>query len=630
MLRTRLPVRHVHATVQPARRGVSMVVGMFTLTACMAGVAFSVDIGMISLAQTRMQGATDAAALAAAMEITHAIQTSGPEVSNVFAYALDKARTTGVDVAHANGVYVNPDVDVVFGRRSKNDVTGQWEMNWNVDPSKTNAVKIIARRDNADLAQPDGKVPALFSAVLGNKGSVVRAASIAYIEPRDMVVVHDFSRSMNFDSYFSNEVTTPLPQAQIEDNLLTVWNDLQPLSLGNMTFTPVYISSTKSNTGATATVTFKGKSVSVTANTAIKSYRLYYSDGSSGSNTSISNETTTAATWSHSSKRINRVDLTIRRVGSTTQTWSLSHLYDTATISAALGLSSTPYPYAAGSWSGYYSFVQTNSLLTPYGYNDKYGGLTFLNYLMKSYPSYNECKDFWKTRHYPFHAIKEGHELLCDFLDELKFDDYLGMVSYDASHRIETTLDGSNPEFPSVDISATPITNDYAAVKNLMHYKQAAYYSDSTNMSGGLMDGIALLDNHKRDGSRPAILLMTDGNANVYDSGMSTSLPSGWDWNQLTDYDGDGVANYSTSTASKTVVLRQVKFAVDKGYTIHTICVGNDADTELLKAIAFIGGGQFIHVPGGQSVSDMETQVKAAFTKIAAAVPPARLVGPVD
>lgn len=626
MLRSSAPVRRVRSSPQPERRGVSMVVGMFTLTACMAGVALSVDLGVVSLARTRMQGATDAAALAAAMEITHAVQNSGPGVSNVFTYALQQARATGVKVAEANGVYVNADVDVVFGRRSKN-AAGQWEMNWSVEPSKTNAVKIIARRDNSDLAQPDGKVPALFSAVMGNKGSIVRAESIAYIEPRDMVVVHDFSRSMNFDSYFSDEVSSPLPKAQIESNLQLVYDDLQPLDLGSMTFAPRYISSTKTSSGATTTLTFKGKSVSVTSNTAIKSYRLYYTDGSSGSSTTISNESTMSATWSHSSKRINKVDMTIRKVGSSSQTWSQTHNYDTATISADLGLTSKPYPYASGSWSGYYSYVQTNAGLTSPGYTDQYGGLTWLCYQMKYYPSYFETKDFWKTRHYPFHAIKEGHELLCDFLTELKFDDALGMVSYDSSHRIETTISNNNPEMPYVNISATPITRDFDAVKQLMHYKQCAHYSDSTNMSGGMLEAISLLDNHKRDGSRPAILLMTDGNANVYDSGMSTSLPAGWNWNQMTDYNGDGYADYTTSTASKTVVLRQVKFAVDKGYTIHTICVGNDADTGLLKAIAFIGGGQFIHVPGGQSVSDMEAQVELAFTKIAASVPPARLVG---
>ncbi|WLD10160.1 pilus assembly protein TadG-related protein [Planctellipticum variicoloris] len=626
MHRSSAPVRKVNSPPQPKRRGVSMVVGMFTLTACMAGVAFSVDLGMVSLVRTRMQGATDAAALAAAMEITHAIQTSGPDVVNVFDYALQQARSTGVSVAQANGVYVNPDVDVVFGRRSKNDVTDQWEIDWNVAPSKTNAVKIIARRDNPNLAEPDGKVPALFSAVMGNKGSIVRAESIAYIEPRDMVVVHDFSRSMNFDSYFSDEVSSPLSKEQIESNLLTVYNDLQPLDLGSMTFAPRYISSTKSNSGATTTITFKGKSVAVTSNTAIKSYKLYYTNNTTSTG-SVSGESTTSATWSNSSKRINRVDVTVRKVGSSSQNWTLSHYYDTATISADLGLSSKPYPYASGSWSGYYSYVQSNAGLTSPGYTDMYGGMTWLSYQMKNYPSYFETKDFWKTRHYPFHAIKEGHVLLCDFLTDLKFDDYLGMVSYDSSHRIETKLSDSNPDMPLVDISTTPLTNDYGSVKQLMQYKQAAHYSDSTNMSGGMLEAISLLDNHKRDGSRPAILLMTDGNANVYDNGLSTSLPYGWDWNQMTDYDGDGNANYTTSTASKTVVLRQVKFAVDKGYTIHTICVGNDADTDLLKAIAFIGGGQFIHVPGGQSVADMEAQVEAAFTKIAAAVPPARLVG---
>jgi hypothetical protein len=73
-------------------------------------------------------------------------------------------------------------------------------------------------------------------------------------------------------------------------------------------------------------------------------------------------------------------------------------------------------------------------------------------------------------------------------------------------------------------------------------------------------------------------------------------------------------------------VLKKVKEAVDKGYKVHAISVGVDADRDLLKAVAFLGNGCYVDVPGGSSVSDMEDQLRAAFTKIASAVPPARLV----
>lgn len=615
----------------PARNGVFLVVAAVALTAVLAFVAFSVDLGVVSLTKTRMQNATDAAALAAAMEITNALQTADTNVTDVFAYALEQARTTGANVAQMNGIYVNPNTDVIFGKRTYNPANETFSTSWNVGETQVNVVKVIARRTENDTTLPDGKVPGIFSSALGHTGTPLTAESVAYIEPRDIVVVHDFSRSMNFDSYYNDEQSVMLPQATIEANMQMVWDDLG-LTLGTMTYLPQYISKTQSNTGANGTVTFKGKTVDVTTNTKIKSVKLTFTDNYTQT-FNISNETTTSGTWQgtggNANKRIKQVDLTIRKVGSSSQSWTLSpHYYNTSTIQQALGLSSVSYPYSGGSWSEYFSFVQSNQGLINFGKQDMYGGQTFVCYLLRSRPKYSDTKDLWKTRHYPFHAIKEGHELLCNYLTELGFDDQLGMVSYDSNHRQETSISDTNPDTPDVDISSDPITNDFDSVNKLMKYKQAAHYSFATNMAGGMKDAIALLDAHKRGGSRPAILLMTDGNGNTLDSGESTSLPSGWDWNSLFDYNGDGVADYSTTNDSAKVTLKYVKEAVDKGYVIHCISVGVDADKNLLEAIAWLGNGYHINVPGGTSVADMEATMKEAFAKIAAAVPPARLTPP--
>lgn len=609
------------------RRGIFLVVGAVCLAACLMFVAFSVDLGVISLTKSRLQNGTDTAALAAAMEITHALSTAGQDVGNVLAYAQQQARTVAVNVAALNGVYVDSSVDVIFGRRYYNAASGTYAYEWNPAGGNANCVKVVARRTNSNTTAPDGRVPGIFSTVGGHTGTAVRAEAIAYIEPRDMVVVHDFSRSMNFDSYFSDETGNSLTQSQIEANLAMVWDDLQPLTLGTMAYTPQYMSQTKSNSGASGTVTFKGTSVSVTTNTKIKTVKLEFTNGDTQT-FNISNESTVSGTWSgtgsKSGKRISEVTLTIRKVGSSSQSWTLSsHQYYSTNIKSAFGLTGS-YPFSGGSWDSYVDFVQTNDGLEDYGYNDKYGGMTFVCYLLRSRPSFSDTNVLWKTRHYPFHAIKEGHEILCNFLDDLGFDDHLGMVSYDTSHRVETTLSGTG--FPSVNISSKPITNDYTAINNLMHYKQAAHYSNSTNMGGGLKEAITLLDTHKREGSRPAIVLMTDGNANTWDSGENSSLPAGWNWNTITDYDGNGAADYTTSNDYARNVLKYVKQAADKGYSVHAISVGADADRNLMRAIAFVGGGYWIDVPGGLSASDMEEDLKDAFAKIAAAVPPARLV----
>lgn len=71
---------------------------------------------------------------------------------------------------------------------------------------------------------------------------------------------------------------------------------------------------------------------------------------------------------------------------------------------------------------------------------------------------------------------------------------------------------------------------------------------------------------------------------------------------------------------------RLVNEAVDKHYTVHAISVGADADRDLLRAVAWLGSGEYLDVPGGSSVAEMEGQMRAAFAKIAAAAPAPKLV----
>lgn len=514
-----------------------------------------------------------------------------------------------------------------MGKRSYNSGTQTFSFTWNVPNDQVNAVKVVARRTEADKTKPDGKLPGIFSSAFGHPGVALTTESIAFIEPRDIVVVHDFSRSMNFDSDYTDSPSLKLSESQINSNLQLVWNDLQPLNVGTMTFEPQYAWKTQATSGANATVTFKGTSVSITTNTKIKTVVLTFDNGSTQT-FNISNNTTTSGTWAVTNgKPITAARVTIRKVGSNSQNWTLAqHVYDKSTIKSCFGINSVSYPYTSGSWDDYINFVQTDSGLTFYNKLHLYGGKTFLSYVMRYKSSYSECDQLWKTRHYPFHAIKQGHQLLCDYLAELDFNNHLGMVSYDTSHRWKTTMSGTG--MPSVNISSQPITNDFTAVNNLMKYKQASHWGDSTNMAGGMKDALALLDAHKRPGTRPAILLMTDGNGNVLDANETPGQVDNWNWNDLFDYDGDGNKDFQTENQHAKVTMKYVQQAVDKGYTVHTISVGADADTETLKAIAWLGNGHYINVPGGMDVTQMEETVKAAFAKIAASVPPARLMKP--
>ena len=298
-----------------------------------------------------------------------------------------------------------------------------------------------------------------------------------------------------------------------------------------------------------------------------------------------------------------------------------------AAVKQAFGLNGVSYPYPSGSWDEYINYVRSNKALRSKGFAEMYGGLTFVQFILRQKSAHSQTPALAWTRHYPFHAIKLGHSLLCDFLDDLGFDDHVGMVSYDTYHRIESYQNEAG--MPAVDITSKPLSNNYQAVNDLMAYKQANHYYAATNIGGGMRDAVSLLDNHGRNGARPNILLMTDGNANTTDG--STSLPPGWEsWGD--GFDGPGTTyrvdhdspSYSVLNARRSL-WHEVHQAVSKGYTVHTIAVGADADWRTMKAIAHYAGGEFLYVPGG-STQQMEENMMLAFHKIAGLVPPAKLL----
>ena len=142
---------------------------------------------------------------------------------------------------------------------------------------------------------------------------------------------------------------------------------------------------------------------------------------------------------------------------------------------------------------------------------------------------------------------------------------------------------------------------------------QAGEYNGWTAMGDGILKARELLvgvasnpndDGYTRYGARPTMIVMTDGQTNQKPSNWR--LPATFKWKDWTDYDGDGIANYSTTDNNKRYAFWEATEAIKRGITIHTIAVGDGADRDLMKAIAFAGGGVYIDVPGGSSVEEME------------------------
>ncbi len=94
-----------------------------------------------------------------------------------------------------------------------------------------------------------------------------------------------------------------------------------------------------------------------------------------------------------------------------------------------------------------------------------------------------------------------------------------------------------------------------------------------------------MLDNSKRPGTRPTIVLTTDGLAN---RNLATPFRTGGTGTHLLDYDGNGTADYTTNNAAAQYTLMKAKEAVDVGYTIHCMTVGLGADQQSVTAIAWL------------------------------------------
>ncbi len=565
-----------------SRRGIIIVLTGFTLIAVFAFVALSVDSGRIVLTETRMQNAVDAASLAAAQEITAAVyaagQGQGSATIDANSIAVDAAKTMAEQVAAANGVFIDPAVDVHFGKRVYDAATGTWPIEWNATPF--NVVQVQARRTESDATAPDGQLPLAFGWAVGRSQVPIQTSATAFVEARDLVVVLDFSASMNDDS----SLNSSLGQSQAEQSLDAMWDALQA-----------------------ADPKWPGGSTSKFTATGFGEVDSYYGTYHSSSDTNTI----------YNALRLNETD----------SSGNLKYPFPQAgRYSSGLPKSKPSDSTSAWRWKDYIKHVKNKSGT----YRKRYGYRTLMDYFQEKRYGANLSEDLWRTPHYPFHAIKEGATLFLDFLTDLDFGDEVGLVSYGKWAVQEMT---HNDGEVNIDITANPITPDYATINEIQRRHQAGDYNGWTGMGDGILKGRELLvgvasdpndDGYSRYGARPTMIIMTDGQTNQGPSGWS--LPGGFNWDDWTDYDGDGIADYTTSDWKKQYSFWEATQAIERGITLHTMAVGAGADRDLMEAIAFAGGGIFISVPGGSTVAAMESQLLDAFRFIASKVPPAKLV----
>ncbi len=185
-------------------------------------MALALDVGYVYVMQADLQAATDAAALAGASGLT-----TSP----------DEAYQRAVEYAAKNSVNGAPLVlqpgDVQVG--TWDSATSQFTP---TSPSSSEVPYAIQVTGHL-TADRGSAVDLFFAKLLGKNSADVVTSSTAVFGSRDIVLVLDYSGSMNDDSELRH--VARLGRSEIEQNLLNIWHDLGSPQYGNMQFEPVYI-----------------------------------------------------------------------------------------------------------------------------------------------------------------------------------------------------------------------------------------------------------------------------------------------------------------------------------------------------------------------------------------------------
>ncbi len=157
-----------------SRRGAIAILAVVLLVAVFAFVSLTVDVGHMAVVRTQLQGAADAAALAAAQDIP-----LGADAVTATAQSMamrNKAAGSSVTLSES-------DVELGFFDFSTKAFVA--------DPSSANAVRVTTRVADEKL---------FFSSIMGTNTFDMNASAIGMLNPRDIVFVVDLSGSMNDDT----------------------------------------------------------------------------------------------------------------------------------------------------------------------------------------------------------------------------------------------------------------------------------------------------------------------------------------------------------------------------------------------------------------------------------------------
>lgn len=169
------------------RRGSVLVLAAVFVIVILAITAFSIDLGYISVTKAQMRNAADAAALAAAIELTDGLGIAPTKSTSAVVTSASSAAKT-VAGLQRNGdqasTLLKTDRDVRYGQMSWNSAKSKWDKSWGTSPF--NLVETTIHRDQAKsggTASADGRLPLFFAAAVGYRDTAMSTVAEAALYP---------------------------------------------------------------------------------------------------------------------------------------------------------------------------------------------------------------------------------------------------------------------------------------------------------------------------------------------------------------------------------------------------------------------------------------------------------------
>jgi hypothetical protein len=534
----------------------------------MGFIALSVDVGYMSNVQTEMDRAVDAGALAGAGALPE-----GPAEADAVARMFVAMNPVGNQPLSGGELTVEP---------------GHWNetsRTFSAGGPLPLAVRVFAARDD--------QRPLFFARVWGKDRFALRSSAIAMYQPRDIMVVLDYSASMNDDSEFRS--IPVLGRETIEDNLQLIYTELGSPAYGTLAFQPnwmtvpgaepinsyqpmVHVQHRYERVYVTSTKPFSRVRIYRSSS----AYKSFYSSGAWNPEIGAYEQELTY----DDSRRIYKVVVRSGHNGYPTQNWNrYEETFDFGTSSKvriaakkAWALNGVSYPYPAGSWNEYIDYCTSSSSSNrnnEAGYLYKFGYMNYVNYLLESRPQYAETPDLWRTSEQPVTAVKNAVDVFLGFMQEMNTSDRVGLAVYNSSSgwgELEQQL-----------------TLDYGVLSTISRQRQAGHYHRMTNIAAGLDTARNELEANGREGALRIIVLMTDG-----------------------------IPTYPNSTSyARDLALQAAQDCADARFPVVTISLGQGADTDLMQQIADMTGGIHFRVPGGRPIAEVEEDLRDTFRRIA-------------